>query len=245
MKRILSVICLASVFSPAFTQSVTFSPEVIKPKEEKEQTWVEHIGTDNSTYYMNETERGLGSSGLYKSYMKPVDMGSLKHGEEVDLRKIMNSLDLKGREFTAFESLAIDNKIYYFFTNNKDKDIYDIYGLVIDKTGKVLQPLKVVQTSDISKMDITGHKSSKSMAAGNVARVRLSFDKKSIISASVYERVDASNSMINISKWDADLNIVSSNNYKIPFIRKAVTQYSIMGDIETGMHMPPVIRYFG
>lgn len=239
-----AVTCCMTVFS----QTVTWSPDAIDPKQKNLFTGLGFAGVDANNYYVSEFDGGgVSANRKYKMYFHSIDKNSLKQVKEINLEA--NTDD---GEYINSRNFLMNNIQYSFFLGEGKKDEYGIFATSNKLDGTVHSAFAELHKINASKSrpfasgaSPLANKLSKNyaaMLAMPYVQVQAAYDNKSIISAFVYETVDNGYSMINVSEWDDKLKSISSNNYKIPFYAKQRKQKTIFGAMGTsGGEFPYVL----
>ena len=236
--------CLVTVFFSTGTlaQTITWSPDLVKPKETEVNSLLTFPGTDENNYYVDESVFGtVLIRRKWKDFIKTVDKTTLKVTKEYDLS---GEVAEDGKKYFNVTNFVNQNRSYNFFIDINDKDVYTVYATVKKVDDAKTPAVKPIQKVDIknekpfqSSYSVIKHKDTKedvALKAASHVEIKAAFDGKTIISAFVYESIDEDYSMLNISEWDTDLKATISNNYKIPFKAYAITEKTIFGKAETG-----------
>lgn len=252
MKKISFLVILCFSTAVSFSQTISWSPELVAPKEKNLFTGLSFPGSDANYYYVNEAEAGgVSLDRKITNYLKTVDKTTLKVVKETILNSAAGG---EGKDYVTAASFVVNNKQYSFFLTTSDKDVYRIYSSIQGMDGAAASALKEIQKVDASKFkpfasassplaDKMSSKMATYMAAINV-QIKPAYDKRSILSALIYETVDKNNSMLNISEWDENLKATVSNNYNIPFAAKQLTQKTIFGSMGlSGGNLPHVVDF--
>ena len=225
MKSALLIALAGFCAAPVFSQTITWSPDLVTPKETEVNSLLTFPGTDKNNYYVDESVFGTETMRRkWKDYIKTVDKATLKLANEADLS---GEVAEDGKKYFNVKNFVAHNRSYNFFIDMNDKDVYNVYASV-----RKIDDTKTPVLRTIQKVDITYEKALKpyygvlkkkeskedaALKAGQHVEIEPAYDGKSIISAFIYQAVDEDNSMLNISEWDAELKATISNNYKIPF----------------------------
>ena len=243
MKTILLSVATLFFSTVIFAQTITWSPDLVKPKETEVNSLLSFPGTDESNYYVDESVFGTETMRRkWKDFIKTVDKNTLQVIKETDLS---GEVAEDGKKYFNVNNFINKNSSYNFFIDMNDKEIYTVYATV----KKVNDP-KTPLVKPIQKVDITNekifknnnaiikHKDTKESAAlkaANYVDIKPAYDGKSVISAFIYQTIDDDYSMLNISEWDEDLKATVSNNYKIPFKVYEKLDKNIFGSSTTGI----------
>jgi hypothetical protein len=251
--KALFLFVLSSFFSAViFAQTITWSPDLVKPKETETNSMLTFPGTDDKNYYANESVNGTRLiKRKWKDFFKTVDKSSLKLVKETDLT---GELPDDGKDYLNARNFIYNNRQYNFFIDMNDQKQYQVYSVIQNMDGSTASSIKAIQKIDIQKFtvfkssaSVIKHKTSDKMEAAiasSYVNFKPAYDHKSIISALVYEKVDDDFSMLNISEWDENLKAVVSNNYKIPFLAKQYKEKTIFGDAGTAIgDQPEILDY--
>lgn len=222
------------------------------PKEKNLFTSLYFPGAAGGIYYVNESEAGgVTFNRKWKDYIKTVDINSLKIIKETNLTAMANE---DGKDYFNAENFIFKDKKYSFFINRDDKDVYPVYCSIQHIDGSAATALQEIQKVDMSKdkpfasmaSPLAGKvtKNQASYSAASYVQIKPAFDNKSIISAMIYETVDKTNSMLNISEWDENMKAIVSNNYKIPFLAHQRSQKTIFGKMGTSGGDMPYVKHF-
>lgn len=242
MKTILLSVLTTLFYANTFAQTITWSPDVIKPKETETNSLLTFPGTDENSYYVDESVFGtVLIRRKWKDFIKTIDKATLKVTNENDLS---GEVAEDGKKYFNVTNFVNQNRSYNFFIDLNDKDVYTVYATVKKIDDPKTPPVKPIQKVDIknekpfqSSYSVIKHKDTKeeiALKAASHVEIKAAYDGKSVISAFIYESLDEDYSMLNISEWDADLKATISNNYKIPFKAYAYTEKTIFGRAETG-----------
>ncbi len=241
--KIILILVLSSFFSSViFSQTITWSPDVVKPKETETNSLLSFPGTDENNYYVDEFVFGtVLIRRKWKNFIKTVDKATLKVVKETDLS---GEVAEDGKKYFNVKNFVTNNSSYNFFIDINDKETYTVYATVKKIDDPKIPAVKPIQKVDIknekpfkSSFSAIKHKDSKETAAlkaANHVEIQPAYDGKSIISAFVYESIDEDYSMLNISEWDADLKATISNNYKIPFKAEVFMDKTVFGKTANG-----------
>ena len=246
--------CLVTVFFSTGTlaQTITWSPDLVKPKETEVNSLLTFPGTDENNYYVDESVFGTETiRRKWKDFIKTVDKKTLQVTKETDLS---GEVAEDGKKYFNVNNFINQNSSYNFFIDMNDKEIYTVYATV-KKIGDPKTPaVKAIQKVDITyekifknAASIIKHKDSKESAALKAAShvdIKPAYDGKSIISAFIYQTIDDDYSMLNISEWDEDLKATVSNNYKIPFKAYAKKDKRIFGSASNAIGINPSVGNF-
>ena len=244
----LAVFCSAI----AFSQTITWSPDLVKPKETEVNSLLTFPGTDDNNYYVDESVFGTETMRRkWKDFIKTIDKTTLKVTKETDLS---GEVAEDGKKYFNVKNFVLNNRSYNFFIDMNDKETYTVYASVKKVDDPQTPVVKSIQKVDIknekpfkSSASVIKHKDSKETAAlkaSNHVEIQPAYDGKSIISAFVYESIDENYSMLNISEWDADLNVTASINYKIPFKAEAFMDKTVFGKTPNGSGVNASISNF-
>jgi hypothetical protein len=230
-------LCSATIFS----QTITWSPDLVKPAETETNSTLVFPGTDASSYYAVEYELGTRTvKKKFRSYVKKIDKSSLKVVAQKDVQV---EVPLDGRDYINARNFLFQDKQYYFFVDEKDQDVYKVYSFIQNTDGSNAAGVKQIQKVDITKYKVfkssysaINHKTTNKMEAAialNYVNIKPAYNNKSIISAMVTEKVDDNYSTLNVSEWDENLKAKVSNNYKIPFLARQKMEKTIFGSAGT------------
>jgi hypothetical protein len=243
--RSITLIVLSCLFSfTAFSQTVTWSPELVKPKETEVNSTLTFPGAYGNNYYANEYVVGTPLiKRKWKCFVNTVNISTLKLEKQTDL---VGELADDGKDYLASGGFINNNKQYTFFLDMDQKDVYDLYSVIQNIDGGNATPIKAIQKVDTKKFtlfkssaSVINHKISKKEKAAIAfyyTEIKPAYDGKSIISATIYETVDDDYSMLNVSEWDDDLKVKVSGNYKIPFLAREKKEKVMfgLGEAKTG-----------
>ncbi|MEO7307642.1 MAG: hypothetical protein ABIR78_06140 [Ferruginibacter sp.] len=241
--KALVLIILSSFFSAViFAQTITWSPDLVKPKETETNSLLTFPGTDENYYYADESVFGTETiRRKWKDFIKTVDKTTLRVSKETDLS---GEIAEDGKKYFNVKNFVLNNSSYNFFIDMNDKETYTVYATVKKVDDPKTPTVKPIQKVDIKNekpfknaASVIKHKDSKETAALKAAshvEIQPAYDGKSIISAFVYESLDEDYSMLNISEWDADLKVTASINYKIPFKAEIFIDKTVFGKAPNG-----------
>jgi hypothetical protein len=252
MKPLLLFILWSFFSTIIFSQTIIWSPDLVKPKETEVNSFLSFPGTDANNYYVDEAVNGTPLiKRKWKNFIKTVDKNTLKLVKETDLT---GELPDDGKEYLNATNFVYQNKQYNFFVNIDDQKVYTVYSVIQNMDGSKANDIKAIQKVDIQKFTIfksaysvVNHKTKNKQEAGIAAsyvNFKPAYDHKSILSALIYEKVDDGYSMLNISEWDENLKATTSNNYKIPFLAKQYKEKTIFGSAGTASGDQPEIIDF-
>lgn len=249
----LCLIIFTSFFSAVVSaQTITWSPDLVKPKETEINSMLTFPGTDANNYYANESVNGTRIiKRKWKDFIKTVDKTTLKLLKETDLT---GELPDDGKDYLNAENFIYHNKQYNFFINMDDQKTYPVYSVIQNMDGSTASTVKAIQKVDIQKYTVfksaysaIKHKTTdkwEAVIASSYVNFKPAYDNKSILSAMIYEKVDDVYSMLNVSEWDENLKAIVSNNYKIPFLAKQMKEKTIFGDAGTASgDQPDILDY--
>ena len=249
INKLIGFVFLTFLAPYCFSQTVTWSSETIQPKEKNVFTGISFPGTDQSSYYINESDAGgVSINRTKRNYMKVIDKQTLSLKKEIALEE---DLIADAKTYDNVRSFILNNKKFYFFIDKEEKDIFNVSGAVQNFDGKITTPLKSLQNIDISKArqfassaSPLANKWSKGeirMHASTYINIKPSFDNKTIISAFITKSTDEDYSTLNISEWNEDLKNIVSNDYKIVFHARQNKQKTIFGKMGTSSGIHPMI----
>lgn len=249
----LSLLFFTSFFSTAIlAQTITWSPDLVKPKETEINSMLTFPGTDANNYYANESVVGTRIiKRKWKDFIKTVDKTSLKLQKETDLT---GELPDDGKDYLNAHNFIYHNKQYNFFVDMNEQKTYNVYSVIQNMDGSTASTVKAIQKVDIQKYTVfksaysaVNHKTTnkqEAAIASSYIKFKPTFDQRSILSAMVYEKVDDDYSMLNVSEWDENLKATVSNNYKIPFLAKQYKEKTIFGSAGTASGDQPRVLDF-
>lgn len=252
MKAFLLFVISSFLSTAIFSQTITWSPDFVKPAETETRSTLVFPGTDAASYYAVEYELGTRTvKKKFRSYVKKVDRTSLKVVAE---KNVQVDIPDDGRSYINARKFLYQEKQYYFFVDEKDQDVYKVYSFIQNTDGSNAEGAKQIQKVDITKFKIfksaysaINHKTTNKMEAGialDYVNIKPAYNNKSIISAMVTEKVDDNYSMLNVSEWDENLKVKVSNNYKIPFLARQKMEKTIFGSAGTASGDQPEILDF-
>ncbi len=240
--RSISVIILFVLFSTTiFSQTITWSPDLVKPKETEVNSMLTFPGAYGNNYYASEYVVGTELiKRKWKCFVNTVNISTLKLEKQADL---VGELADDGKDYLSSSGFVNNNKQYTFFVDMDEKEVYNFYSVIHDIDKGSSGPMKAIQKIDTKKFRIfkssysaINHKigkKEKAAVAFSYVEIKPAYDGKSIVSAIVYETVDDNFSMLNVSEWDENLKATVSNNYKIPFLAKQKMEKTIFGEAGT------------
>ena len=252
MKTFLLAVVTVFFSAVTFSQTITWSPDLVKPKETEVNSLLSFPGTDENNYYVDESVFGTETMRRkWKDFIKVVDKTTLKVVKETDLSGEVAEDDKK---YFNVKNFVANNRSYNFFVDMNDKNVYTVYASVKkvdDPKTPAVQPIQKVDIKNEKPFknmhSVIKHSDSKETAAlkaANHVEIQPAYDGKSIISAFVYESLDENYSMLNISEWDADLKATTSINYKIPFKAYVIMEKTVFGKGPSGDGVNPSISDF-
>lgn len=251
MKAFLLIVSTSLFSVVVFCQAITWSPDVIMPKETETNSMLTFPGSDANNYYVNESVNGTRLiKRKWKDFVATVDKASLKVIRQKDLT---GELPDDGKDYLNARNFIYQDKQYNFFIDMKDQKQYQVYSVIQDMNGTA-SSIKAIQKVDIqsyavfkSAASVIKHKTSnrtEAVIASTYVNFKPAYDQKSILSALVYEKVDDNYSMLNVSEWDENLKATVSINYKIPFLAKQYKEKTIFGEAGTNDgEQPEILDY--
>ena len=128
MKTLFLFVLLSFFTTVVFSQTITWSPDLVKPAETETNSRLIFPGTDANNYYAVEYELGTRTvKKKWKSFIKTVDKASLKL---VKQSEVVGEIIDDGKEYLNTGSFLYQNKQYYFFIDKKDEDIINVTNKV-------------------------------------------------------------------------------------------------------------------
>ena len=231
MRKLITLVFI--IFSiNCFSQTVTWAPDVVTPKETTSSS-ISFPGADANNYYVTES---VNAGKRSKDYITAVDKQSLKTVKETGLDIIY---DAGGKEYYRCEDFMFHNKKYSFLIENEMKEAYDVYSLIQDLDGGKASEIKPIQKINTAKgkmsMSFLSNSEVKRYTMstnGSYVKIKPAYDNNSILSAFISDNVDKDYSTVTITEWDETLKALVLNNYKIPFIAAAsITKLPYVRDV--------------
>jgi hypothetical protein len=237
---------ICSSFAVLFTtalcsQTLTWSPTIVQPKEKNAFTALQFAGISNGQYVVNEAEAGgVSFDRKVKGYLHYIDMNSLVRVKQ----QFLNSTAAAGDEknFVDAGSFVMGGKAYAFFVNRTDKKIHSVHGTAQPLSAGSEASAQLLFKMDLSKSDIASKtKFYASLVSAYNVTIQPSYDKKTILAAYVSETLDKDNSLITVTEMDENLKTISSNHYSMPYKAYQKMTKSIVGALPEGDAIDPVI----
>lgn len=212
MKKLIACISIL-ITVKGYSQTVSWSPEIITPKETT-STWLSFPQNSSNNYYVIETVK---QGRKLRDYISVIDRQTLQPIKKVQPCQRFDDGD---RELRAGSEFVFHNKNYSFNIDENQKNIFDVYSLIQDIDGNnpgALTPIQKIDASKLSALPKDERKSFGSFYASQYVKFQPAYDKSCILSALVNEHVDKNYSMLTITEWDENLKEKRSNKYKIAF----------------------------